>query len=134
MNVTSAARLGVLLGTVSAAEILRLPSNYDDDPPRLAHGLSGEVLRRVADRAAEDLAALVVSLPAAEQMRCHVPRYAIRFLTGGGTVAIALCFRCNNARVLTESEEGWFTFDGQSAEASRLLDRLRGAAPLSGPK
>jgi hypothetical protein len=76
---------------------------------------------------------LVTALPQAEQMRCFVPRYALRLRDAASVLAeIAFCFRCRNGAVVS-FESGfvgpeWFTFDPDSPPALRLLSLLRTAA------
>jgi hypothetical protein len=76
---------------------------------------------------------LVTALPEAEQMRCFVPRYALR-LRDAATVLgeIAFCFRCRNGATVSFEPEfvgpAWFTFDPDSTPARQLLSLLRAAA------
>ena len=88
----------------------------------------GECLERLSGDAAADLVTMVSVLPWGEQARCHIPRYGLRAqLHGGALLALSICFECNNARTFRDSDRGWFTFDGSSPEAMRLLERLRQA-------
>ncbi len=76
--------------------------------------------------------ALVAALPEAKQMRCFVPRYAIRLRNGPTVLAeIAFCFRCRNGRAISFQPDfvvpSWFTFDPDSQPARRLLGLFRAA-------
>jgi hypothetical protein len=82
---------------------------------------------------------LVAALPGAEQMRCFMPRYAIRLRRGPTVLAeVAFCFRCRNGRAVSFQPDfdvpGWFTFDPDSTPARQLLSMFRavGAAPDAG--
>src|SRR5438067_9420652 len=59
---------------------------------------------------------MVTALPEAEQMRCFVPRYALRLRDAAGVLAeIAFCFRCRNGAVVSFERAAWgpewFAFD-----------------------
>lgn len=76
---------------------------------------------------------LVSALPEAEQMRCFVPRYAIRLRSGTTVIAeIAFCFRCRNGRAISFQPDfvvsEWFTFDPDSQPARQLLSLFRTTA------
>jgi len=118
---------------VVSADILRLVELYDDDRAALAdRGLVGTTLAHRAGEEATALAKMIAALPPGEQMRCHMPRYGVVFGLGSGdSLSVAICFRCNNARTFEGRVEGWFTFDGGSTAAVRLLTLLRTMDPGS---
>jgi len=119
------------VSAVVSADILLLAEFYDDDRVALAaHGLAGANLDHRTGGEAIGIAEMIGALPPAEQMRCHMPRYGVVLeLSTGGTLGIAICFKCNNARTFEDGVEGWSTFDGQSPGAIRLLGELRGSDP-----
>jgi hypothetical protein len=89
-------------------------------PGRVIATWDGERVAAVLD--------LVAALPESTQMRCFLPRYAIRLRRGARIVAeVAFCFRCRNALGIGSAESpqtpGWFTFDPDSPPA-RQLKRL----------
>jgi hypothetical protein len=76
---------------------------------------------------------LVTALPEAEQMRCFVPRYALRLRDAAAVLAeIAFCFRCRNGATVSFEPgfvvPGRFTFDPDSPPAVELLSLFRAAA------
>lgn len=134
MPTFTAQRVAEFTDSATAVTIKKLSDTYDDDPGQTTKGFVGEELARFEDENVAELAQLVGRLPGAEQMRCHLPRYSLLF-TGPGQsdLEVALCFRCNNARVRVGDDLGWFTFDGASNQADELLSRLRVADPDPAP-
>jgi hypothetical protein len=126
--IESAQQFGAHLASLVEIEILLLPSGYWPDDAVEAKDLRGECVERLSGDAAADLVTMVSVLPWGEQARCHMPRYGLRArLHDGALLALSICFECNNARTFQDSDRGWFTFDGSSPEATRLLERLRQA-------
>ena len=124
----SAQQFGAHLASLVELEILQLPSGLWPVDAVEAKDLPGECLERLSGDAAADLLTMVSVLPWGEQARCHIPRYGLRArLHDGALLALSICFECNNARTFQDSDRGWFTFDGSSPEATRLLERLRQA-------
>jgi hypothetical protein len=77
---------------------------------------------------------LVAALPEAEQMRCFVPRFAVRLRNGPVVLAeVAFCFRCRNAMGIPSPHSPktptWFTFDPDSEPARELLRRFQSLRP-----
>lgn len=117
------------LPDVDAAEILLVASDYEAFA-RLS-SIPGQVLTRLVGEPARRVAALWRSLPTAEQMRCHMPRYGLRFFAAGLVLEAALCFECNNISIVENGERRWATFDGEAAMARELLSILRSSDPSS---
>jgi|SRR5947207_848671 len=93
----------------------------------------GTVLHSWDGDQVDTVLSLVTALPEAEQMRCFVPRFALRLRDAATVLAeIAFCFRCRNGATVS-FEPGfvapeWFTFDPDSPPALRLLSLFRTAA------
>ena len=80
--------------------------------------VEGEGALRIAD--------LFRKLPEGEQMRCHVPRYGVRFRRGERVLAeFSLCFKCNNAFGYVKDDEASFVFDGQKEPSQSLLAAVK---------
>jgi len=99
-------------------------------------GVPGEVIGRWSSDRVRVVLGLVASLPAAEQMRCFVPRYGIRLRAESLVLAeVAFCFRCRNAMVFpsehTPQLPKWLTFDPDSPPAQELLRLFRACSPES---
>jgi len=90
----------------------------------------GEVIGTWAGEQVHVALDLVAALPEAEQMRCFIPRFALRLRNETVVLAeVAFCFRCHNALCIS-SPHGpktptWFTFDPESEPAQDLLRRFR---------
>jgi hypothetical protein len=96
----------------------------------------GDVIGTWTDDQVDEVLDLVAALPAAEQMRCFVPRFAVRPRSGPMVLAeVAFCFRCHNAMGIPSPHSPktprWFTFDPGSEPAQELLRRFRALAPLN---
>jgi hypothetical protein len=94
----------------------------------------GEVLGTSTGEQAQAVLELVAALPEAEQMRCFVPRFALRLRRGPVVLAeVAFCFRCHNALGIPSPHNPttptWFTFDADSAPAQELLGLFRALGP-----
>ena len=111
--------------TVVRVDLLRVALDgwsYWDE--RIA--VPGETFASVVDAQAKRIVDLLHALPDGEQMRCFIPTYGLRILSGDGMLAeTAICFRCNNALTLIAGEKGWFKFDAESEPAARLLAEFR---------
>ncbi|MGX5203252.1 hypothetical protein [Aliikangiella sp. IMCC44632] len=73
--------------------------------------------------------ALWNDLPPDEPMRCFTPGYRLEFYSGSSLIMkAAICWACNWVQVLKESgqEPSWYSFNGESKQASELLELLRG--------
>lgn len=104
--------------------------NDDYDPAHVTAAIPGRTLARLTGEPAQRAARLWRALPSAEQMRCHMPRYALRFYaTGVLLLEAALCFECNNISILRKGRREWATFDGQASPAQELLALLRSHDP-----
>lgn len=71
---------------------------------------------------AERIAQLWRALPEAEQKRCHVPPFGLRFFAGNELVCEAsVCWRCNNIFGNAGADDRFFQFDGSLASSRELL-------------
>lgn len=83
---------------------------------------------RLVGSEANRIAALWRALPEAEQMRCHVPPFGLRFFAGGELVCEAsICWECNNVFGQAGADEMFFEFDGSSAASRELLKACESA-------
>ena len=74
---------------------------------------------------AQEVASLWRQLPYAEQMRCHLPPYALRFWRGADVVLTAsICWRCNNIWITEGAERKYAHFDGEADISQHLFHRL----------
>lgn len=111
------------LPQIERAEVLLLPSDYETVPRKPS--IPGRVLAHVVGEQAQKVAALWRSLPQAEQMRCHLPRYGVRFLADQFLFEAAICFECSNISIIDNGKHTWATFDGEAPAARELLTLLR---------
>lgn len=96
----------------------------------------GDVIGTWTNDQVNEVLDLVAALPAAEQMRCFLPRFAVRLRSGPTVLAeVAFCFRCHNAMGIPSPHNPgtprWFTFDPDSEPAQELLRRFRALGPLN---
>jgi len=83
---------------------------------------------------ASEIAELWRSLPQAEQMRCHIPAYGLRFYRGGQMILEAsVCWTCNNIWIRAENSESVYTFDSSAETSQRLLATLHEIAARNPP-
>ena len=74
----------------------------------------------------------MLDLPAAEQMRCHIPLYGIHInMENGRFFTAAICWKCNNISISNSGEYEWQKFDGESVAAKRLLNDVKALAESS---
>ncbi len=86
----------------------------------------GDVLHWRPVSEGQEIFRAILGLEHAEQMRCHMPTYSIEFHSPTKPcVEVAPCFECNNARTRIGNSFGWFSFDGASPSAERLLAELK---------
>ena len=90
----------------------------------------GEVIGTWTGQQAQVVLDLVAALPEAEQMRCFIPRFALRLRSEAVVLAeVAFCFQCHNALGISSryspKTPAWFTFDPDSEPAQDLLRRFR---------
>jgi len=77
---------------------------------------------RVVGAEAQRIAEMWRALPGAEQMRCHVPPFGLRFFAGNELICEAsICWRCNNIFGQAGADEVFFEFDGSLAASRELL-------------
>ncbi len=80
-----------------------------------------------ADQATQ-IADLWRQLPPAEQMRCHLPPFGLRFYTAEGMILEAsLCWACNNIWAWQQGDRWGYEFDARHATALTLLATLKAA-------
>lgn len=115
---------------IDGVDVLLLPSDYETVPRKLA--IPGRALARLVGEQAQQVAALWRSLPPSDQMRCHLPRYGVRFTADQFLFEAAICFECNNISIIDNGEHSWATFDGGSPAARELLSLLRSFDVSSG--
>jgi hypothetical protein len=133
-----------LLPQVEKVVILNLGDNLQDVPSKYVS--LGKLSMRTrtftiyatveaeGDEAAE-IAEMWRQLPQAEQMRCHIPPYGLRFY-GGGQVIIeaSVCWLCNNIAVMEKgSGSTYYTFDASAEVSQHLLEKLREIAARNPP-
>ena len=119
---------GTLKGTVSNYVSL----GELDIKPAFAFSIYATV--EVEGAEASEIAELWRKLPHAEQMRCHVPPYGLRFYRGGQMILEAsVCWRCNNIWTRAENHESVYTFDSSAEVSQRLLARLHEIAGRNPP-
>lgn len=110
------------LPEIDAVEIVDLrgiDANRVDEHMANAHAAPAW---RVVRLEAQSIAALWRSLPAGEQMRCHVPPFGFRFIFAGKLVAEAsVCWRCNNLFGTVHGRKLFFEFDSSEPPARLLL-------------
>lgn len=111
------------LPEIDGVDVLLLPPDYETVPRKPA--IPGRVLARLEGEQARRVAVLWRSLPQAEQMRCHLPRYGVRFLADQFLFEAAICFECNNISIIDNGKHTWATFDGEAPPARELLTLLR---------
>ncbi len=129
MMIESFEQFAALVEHTSHVDIVVVPTGYDDDRESLANGLIGQVVARTTGNEAKDMVRRLVSLPAVETLRCHLPGFGLRVgLHDGRLIGIAMCFECNNARIFDGPDLGWLTFDGSSPQAIQMLEAFRSAA------
>lgn len=115
------------LPDIDSVEVLRLASDYEPVPRQPS--IPGRVLTRLVGEPAHRVASLWRALLEAEPMRCHLPRYGLRFHGPELALEAALCFRCNNVSIIKNGEHAWATFDGEAAAARELLSIMRSFDP-----
>jgi hypothetical protein len=77
---------------------------------------------RVTGEVAQDIARLWRLLPVAEQMRCHVPSFGLRFYNNDNLhLQASVCWQCNNIFVDIGEQELSYTFDAQHSYSQELL-------------
>jgi hypothetical protein len=82
----------------------------------------------LAGEAAQAIASLWRQLPPAQQARCHIPPYGLRFRVGSGLVCEAsICWQCNNIYGQASGEALLYQFDAESPVSMRLLTAIRRA-------
>ncbi len=78
------------------------------------------------DQYVAEIGELWQRIPTAEQKRCHVPPYGLRFYREGILFLKAtLCWQCNNIHLTEWGESCYSTFDAHNADAQRLLEILK---------
>jgi hypothetical protein len=83
--------------------------------------------RRLSHEDVSRVGALLAKLPAAEQMRCHLPVFGLHLNAGSSDeIRLSICFQCNNAYL---DGGGTWTFDGQSDQARELLAFMKRLTP-----
>ena len=83
---------------------------------------------RLVGVAAEEIAAMWRALPDAEQTRCHVPPFGLRFFEGCHLICEAsICWRCNNIYGQAEGNKVFFEFDGSHPTARAMLKACEAA-------
>jgi hypothetical protein len=83
---------------------------------------------RLVGAEAEQIAEMWRALPEAEQMRCHVPPFGLRFFSRDELVCEAsICWRCNNIFGQAGADEVFFEFDGSVASSRALLKACESA-------
>ena len=86
----------------------------------------------------EEIARLWRTLPEAEQVRCHIPAYGLRFYAGRVMfqpvllLEASLCWQCNNIHLRTRGRGYYSTFDSAHPDSQRLLDILKDVAGPAG--
>lgn len=84
---------------------------------------------------ASEIAEMWRQLPQAEQARCHVPPYGLRFYGGGRMIVEAsVCWQCNNIWTREEGGKSFYTFDASAEVSQRLLEKLREIAKSNPPE
>lgn len=79
---------------------------------------------RASAEVAQAIGGLLVALPPAEQMRCHIPPFGLAFLKDDQAIGWAsICWKCNNVQGRAGDGPLFYEFDA-SAQASRDLLRL----------
>ncbi|HVJ18787.1 MAG TPA: hypothetical protein VM686_25370 [Polyangiaceae bacterium] len=82
---------------------------------------------------AQKIAELWRALRPAEQARCHIPPYGLRFWNGSAMIVeCSLCWECNNAFGFVGEEPCGFTFDANALPAAALLMQLRNVFTTGG--
>lgn len=89
---------------------------------------------RLRGAEAEHIAGLWRELQPAEQKRCHVPPFGLRFYAKGKLLCEAsICWRCNNVHGRVNGHELFFEFDGSSPAARHLLTACEQALGREAP-
>lgn len=118
------------LPPIDALEIVLLegisPNALDDIMQRA----DGNPKIQVSGPPAQDIANFWRQLPHATQMRCHLPRFGLRFYAcDEWLLEASVCWECNNVYGRQPSGKIHFGFDASSAPAVALLDLVRAHAP-----
>ncbi len=119
------------LGEVDAVAVVELDASARRTaPPRLLSALVRDAATREVSLTdpedVERIASLWRALRPADEARCHIPRFGLRFFRDDGVVAEAsLCWECNNAYGRVPSEPMRFTFDASAPAAVLLLMQVR---------
>ena len=119
------------LPTIDVVDVILVDDEYE--PSRASPTIPGIVLKKLTDDSAQQIARLWRLLPRGDQMRCHMPRYGLRFHLGTAVILeAAICFECNNIAMVTASGSAWAIFDAEAASSQELLSVMRSCDTGSG--
>ena len=114
------------LGAVDAVEVVDLRDVLGNRASTFMEEAQSAPCVRVTGETAQKIAQLWHELPDAEQMRCHVPPFGLRFFREEKRVLQAsICWHCNNIFIDKDGENLSYKFDGRHQSSQQLFAILQ---------
>ena len=113
---------------VEIVSLIRQSIGKADPRPRFLDWYSVVASTETIGEMAKKIAALWRSLPPAEQNRCHIPPYGLRFYAHDVVILeCSICWQCNNIHIRTgRGEDTFYTFDASHEKSKSLYALLKG--------